>query len=76
MIPQNPIQQLCDLDKTSPQFHERLGAFFRGDVYRTVFPGLQSEGLALLVEYLDSVSLRIILLHTMLNITVGSRRDH
>ena len=57
MAPHTSLQQLCDLDKTSPQFHEQLSRFFRGSHYQNVFPSLQSEGLAWLVEYLDSVRL-------------------
>ena len=57
MAPHASLQQLRDLDKTSPQFHEQLSDFFRGDLYQSVFPSLQSESLAWLVEYLDSVRL-------------------
>ena len=60
-IPKNPLWKLRDLDKASPQFHEQLSDFFRGEVYRNIFPGLQNEDLALFVEYLDSVSLMITL---------------
>ena len=56
MIPTNPLQPLHDLDRTSPQFHEQLNDFLRGDEYRNVLPGLQNEDLVWLVEYLDSVS--------------------
>lgn len=72
MIPSNPLQQLCDLDGASPQFHEQLSNFFRGSVYRNVLPSPQSESLTWLVEYLDSVRLEITLLHAALTIDVGS----
>ena len=58
MIPHNPLQQLSDLDRASSHFHEHLIDFFRGNVYRNVVPGLHSESLAWLVEYLDSVRLK------------------
>ena len=57
MIPHDPLQQLHDLDKSSPQFHEQLLDFFRGDVYRNALKSLQSEDLSSLAEYLDTVSL-------------------
>ena len=57
MFPHNPLQQLRDLDKASPQFHEQLRNFFHA--YRDVWPILQSDGLARLVEYLDSVRLNL-----------------
>lgn len=57
MIPYNPIQQLHALDKTSPQFHEQLRDFLRGDVYRDALQSLQTEDLTSLVEYLSIVSL-------------------
>ncbi|KAF9643182.1 hypothetical protein BDM02DRAFT_1694073 [Thelephora ganbajun] len=55
MILHNPLQQLHDLDRASPQFYEQLSSFLRGNEYRNVFPKLQSEDFAWLVEYLDSV---------------------
>ncbi|KAF9644929.1 hypothetical protein BDM02DRAFT_823150 [Thelephora ganbajun] len=55
MIPRNSLQQLHDLDRASPQFHEQLSNFLRGNEYRNVFPKLQGEDFAWLIEYLDSV---------------------
>ena len=55
-IPHNPLQPLHDLDSTSPQFHEHLIDFIRGKEYRDAVPGLKTEDLAWLVEYLDNVS--------------------
>ncbi|KAF9643166.1 hypothetical protein BDM02DRAFT_1708197 [Thelephora ganbajun] len=55
MTPPGPLRQLHDLDRTSPQFHEQLSNYLRGDEYQNVVPSLQGEGLAWLVEYLDSV---------------------
>ena len=71
MTSHDSLQQLRDLDKTSPQFHEQLSNFFRGNIYQDIFPNLQSESLTWLVEYLDSV--RLSQIHPpMLNIGVGS----
>ena len=57
LVPHSPLQYLYDLDKASPQFHERLRNFLHGNEYQNVLPSLQSESLALLVEYLDRVCL-------------------
>ena len=57
MTPSNPLQQLHGLDRASPQFHQHLGDFLRGNEYRNTVSNLQGEDLAWLVEYLDSVSL-------------------
>ncbi|KAF9646873.1 kinase-like protein [Thelephora ganbajun] len=55
MIPSDPLQQLHDLDRALPQFHEQLSSILHSDEYRNVFLKLQSGDLARLVEYLDSV---------------------
>ena len=67
MIPHNPLQPLHDLDTTSPRFHEHLIDFLRGKGYRDVVPGLKTEDLAWLVEYLDNVSPLAISPHATLN---------
>ena len=55
VISRNPLQRLHDLDKASPQFHQRLGDFLHGEEYQNLFSKLQSDDLASLAEYLDSV---------------------
>ena len=55
MIPINPLQQLYDLNRTSPQFHEQLSNFFRGSAYRHALSNIPSENLAWLVDHLDGV---------------------
>ena len=59
MVPRReyPLQQLYDLDRTLPEFHERLGDFLRSEEYRRILPSLQGEDLVQLVAYLNSVSL-------------------
>jgi len=57
MVLPHPLQQLHDLDKTSPQFHDQFTHFLRGDEYRNGVSNLQGEDLTWLVEYLDGVSL-------------------
>ena len=73
MIRPNPLQQLRDLDSTSPHFHERLGKCLRGSEYQNAVPNLQGEDLVWLVEYLDGVSLQSVPLHSAFNAGVGSR---
>ena len=51
----DPLQQLRDLDRTSPHFYGQLSDFLRGDEYQNAVPNLQGEDLAWIVEYLDSV---------------------
>jgi hypothetical protein len=74
MTPPGPFQQLRDLKRASPKFHEQLSDFFRGDEYRGVFPELEMEGLAWLAEYLGNVGLQTIFLRVTLSTGVGSRR--
>lgn len=54
-IPYNLLQQLHDLDKTSPRFHQRLRDLIHGEEYRNLFSKLQSKDLACLAEYLNDV---------------------
>lgn len=73
MIPHDPFGQLRNLDKTSPQFPEQVSNFLHGDVYQSVFPGLESDNLVWFVEYLDGVSLHPSVLHCVaLRTVVGS----
>ncbi|KAF9789366.1 hypothetical protein BJ322DRAFT_1105226 [Thelephora terrestris] len=60
MAPQNILRQLRELEKTSPQFYERLRGFLRGDVYRDALRNLPKEELTSLVEYLDSILVDIL----------------
>ena len=72
-IPHHALRRLRDLDKTSPQFHQQLGDFLRGKEYRDALSSRQSEAVSVwVVEYLDSVGPRIILLRNMLTIGTGS----
>ena len=72
MIPFGPLEQLRALDRNSPQFHEQLSDFFRGDEYRGVFPKLESEDLEWLADYLDSVGFQTTFLPSTLSIGAGS----
>ena len=60
MAPHDLLQQLHELDKTSPRFHEQLCDFLRGDAYRDGLQNLPSEDSVSLIEYLNCVSLYII----------------
>ena len=75
MNPLNLLQKLHDFDRTSPQFHEQLIHFLRGNEYQlNVVPNLQAENLAWLVEYLDSVSPQTTSPRSVLNARVGPLR--
>jgi hypothetical protein len=74
MTPPDRFRQLRDLDSTSPQFHEQLSEYFRGEEYQNLFSELERGDLASLAGYLDNVSLQTIFLHAALTIGVGSRR--
>ena len=73
MIPYDPLQQLYDLDRASPLFHERLRDFLCGDAYRNALPNLQGDNLVSLLKYLDNVSFYIIFPRAALKTGVGSR---
>lgn len=62
MTPPDSLQLLHNLDKASPLFHKQISEFLRGKEYRDAVPNLKGEDLMWLVEYLDGVSPRTILL--------------
>ena len=64
MVTFNLLQQLHELDRSSSQFHDQLSNLLRGEEYRNSVLNLQSDDLALLVEYLDTVSLQIALVQS------------
>ena len=67
MIPLDPLQQLRDLDATSPLFHEQLSNCLCGSEFRSAVQNLQGEDLAQLVEHLNAVCLQTISPHSTLN---------
>ena len=67
MTPLNLLQKLRDLDTTSPDFHNQLTDFLRGNEYRDAAQDLQGEDLAWFVNYLDNVSFRIVSLRSTFN---------
>ena len=68
----NPLQQLYDLEKSSPQFYNQLRDIISGKEYRECVPHLRDDDLVRLVEYLDGVSLQIALPHSLFTVIVGS----
>ena len=72
MIRPKPLQQLCDLDPSSPQFHKQLSSCLRGSEFRSAVSNLQGEDVAWVIEYLNNVSLQAISLCSLLNAGVGS----
>ena len=71
MTPSNPLQNLRDLDRTSPHFHNQLIDLLRGDEYRDVAPSLEGEDLAWLVNYLDGVSLHTLSPRPLVTVGTG-----
>jgi len=49
------LQQLRRLDRSSPDFQDRLSNVLYGEEYRRCVPNLQGDDLAWLVDYLDQV---------------------
>ena len=66
------LQRLYRLGKDSPQFHQNLSDFLRGNEYQKFLSSPQREVSSGLAEYLNGVGLIIILLHNMLTIGTGS----
>lgn len=54
-----PLQQLCRLNKLSPQFPNQLTGLLRGQEYLDHVASLKDEYLLWLVEYLDDVRPRV-----------------
>jgi len=74
MTPPDSLQQLCNLDRASPQFHKQISEFLRGKDYRNAIPNLQGEDLMWFVEYLGSVSFQAIFPSFCTQHQIGYRR--
>jgi len=68
----DPLQQLYDLDESSPRFYNQLRNIISGKEYRERVPHLWDDDLARLVEYLDNASLQTSLSHSLFTVIVGS----
>ena len=53
------LQQLRTLDRSSPEFHDRLSGILYGETYKRNVSRLQDNELVSLVDYLDKVSYRV-----------------
>ena len=73
MPPPNPLQQLQGLDRSSPEFPNRL-ADILGEDWMNHAQNLSPNDLEEFVEYLDSVCVRVTLTHPLLNGIVGPQR--
>jgi len=62
----NPLQPLHDLDRFSPEFHDRLLDILDGEEYKRSVSELEDEDLAQLVDDLDEVSCRTALARSLL----------
>ena len=63
------LQQLSRINRSSPGFHDQLSNVLYGREYKRCIPNLQGEDLVWLVDYLDKVSRRIVLPHSLLKPT-------
>jgi len=65
----NPLKQLRRLDRSSPKFHDQLSNVLYGEDYKQCVPNLQGDDLVWLVDYLDKVCRRIVVvLHSPLKL--------
>ena len=66
MSPPSPpaLLQLYHLDKSLPDFHDKLCNVFYGRKYSQCVPDLQGDDLVWLVDYLDKVCHRITFSHS------------
>ena len=64
----NPYEQLCRLDRSSSRFHDEVSNILYGGEYKQSVPNLQDNDLVRLIDYLDEVRRRVLLLHTLLNL--------
>ena len=60
------LQQLHHLDRSSPDFHDKLCNVFYGSEYKKSVPNIQGDDLVWLVDYLDKVRRRVALLYSLL----------
>ena len=67
MTSQNLLQQLRDLDESSPEYHDQLSNMIYGEEYKRCVGGLQGDDLVELVDYLDKVRCRVALLRLYLS---------
>ena len=67
------LQQLHHLDRSSPDFHDRLCNVFYGREYSQHVPDLQGDDLVWLIDYLDKVRRRIVPLYSPGLSQLGSR---
>jgi len=61
----NPLERLRHLDRFSSKFHDRVSNILYGEEYKQWMPNLQDDQLVWLVDYLDKVRRRVLLLHSL-----------
>jgi len=59
-----PLQKLRRLDKSSPTFRDQISDILYGEEYKQWVPTVQGDDLVGLVDYLDKVRCRILLLRS------------
>jgi len=60
------LQQLHRLNRSSPDFHDKLCNVLYGEEYVQCVPNIEGEDLVWLVDYLDKVRRRVSLPHSPL----------
>ena len=53
------LQELRALDRSSPEFHDRLSSILYGEAYKKYVPRLRGDDLMSLVDCLDKVRCRV-----------------
>ena len=65
--PSSPVlQQLYRLDRSPPDFHDKLCNVLYGEEYQQYVPNLKGDDLLWLVDYLDKVRRHVALPHSPL----------
>jgi len=70
----NLLQQLHDLDRSSPEFPNQLTDILLGEVWVRCLQGLPREGFRPFVKYLDTVRPRIAPTYSPLNTITGPQQ--
>jgi len=60
------LQQLSSLERSSPDFHDQLRSVLYRKDYVQCVSNLQGDDLAWLINYLDEVRRRVVVLHSLL----------
>ena len=65
---EGPLKQLRSLDKSSSKFRDQISNILYGEEYQQWASTVQGEDLTGLIDYLDKVHYRVLLLRSPLNL--------